>query len=274
MERWNRLLTRPALRSGYSGGNRLQFFTDGDRRFRAVWDDIARAEERVWMETYVYEPDAVGRRTRRALAEAAQRGCDVVLIYDSQGSASVTEDFFRPLREAGGTVVPFNPVYPWHRLQRRLMNPLHRDHRKLLIVDDRVAYTGGANISEQYAGTEFGTGRFVDVLLRGEGPAVRALGKVFLQSLREATSATGERAAPSLPRSRGEGAPACVLGLNARLNRKALDRLLREAVGQAQERCLVTAAYFIAPPWLRKTLARSCTSTSPGARRPASQAAL
>lgn len=158
MERWNRLLTRPALRSGYSGGNRLQFFTDGDRRFRAVWDDIARAEERVWMETYVYEPDAVGRRTRHALAEAAQRGCDVVLIYDSQGSASVTEDFFRPLREAGGTVVPFNPVYPWHRLQRRLMNPLHRDHRKLLIVDDRAAYTGGANISEQYAGTEFGTG--------------------------------------------------------------------------------------------------------------------
>lgn len=139
MERWNRLLTRPALRSGYSGGNRLQFFTDGDRTFRAVWDDIARAEERVWMETYVYEPDAVGRRTRHALAEAAQRGCDVVLIYDSQGSASVTEDFFRPLREAGGTVLPFNPVYPWHRLQRRLMNPLHRDHRKLLIVDDRVA---------------------------------------------------------------------------------------------------------------------------------------
>lgn len=68
MERWNRLLTRPALRSGYSGGNRPQFFTDGDRTFRAVWDDIARAEERVWMETYVYEPDAVGRRTRRALA--------------------------------------------------------------------------------------------------------------------------------------------------------------------------------------------------------------
>ena len=149
----------------------------------------------------------------------------------------------------------------------------HRGHRRCQLAS-RPDLLYGANISEQYAGTEFGTGRFVDVLLRVEGPAVRALGEAFLQSLREATSATGERAAPSLPRSRGEGAPACVLGLNARLNRKALDRLLREAVGQAQERCLVTAAYFIAPPWLRKTLARSCTSTSPGARRPASQAAL
>lgn len=78
MERWNRLLTRPALRSGYSGGNRPQFFTDGDRTFRAVWDDIARAEERVWMETYVYEEgvpppvaprgDLRHRRARRPLS--------------------------------------------------------------------------------------------------------------------------------------------------------------------------------------------------------------
>jgi cardiolipin synthase len=257
MERWKRLLTRPALRPGYSGRNRLRFFTDGDQTFRALWDDIGRAEERVWMETYVYEPDAVGRRTRRALVKAARRGCDVALIYDSQGSGSVTEEFFRPLREAGGTVVAFNPVFPWHRWRRRLMNPLHRDHRKLLVIDDRAAYTGGANVSEEYAGAGLGTNRFVDVLLRVEGPAVRALGEGFLQSLREATSAAGGRAAPASPQRRDEGTPACVLGLNARLNRNALDRLLREAVEQAQERCFVTAAYFIAPPWLRKALAQA-----------------
>ena len=256
-QRWKRLLTRPALRSGYSEGNRLRLFTDGDRTFRALWEDIDRAGERVWMETYIFEPDAVGRRTLRALTDAAERGCDVALIYDSQGSANTTEEFFRPLREAGGQVVAFCPVYPWHRLRRRLMNPLHRDHRKILIVDDQTAYTGGVNVSEHYAGSELGTGRFTDVLLRMEGPAAQGLAGIFLQSLREATSSVGERSVPARHDGSQEGAPACVLGLDERLSRHALDRLLREAVEQAQERCYVTAAYFIAPPWLRKALARA-----------------
>ena len=263
MERWNRLLTRPALRPGYSEGNRLRLFTDGDRTFQTLWEDIDRAEERVWMETYIFEPDAVGRRTRRALVDAARRGCDVALIYDSQGSSEVTEGFFRPLREAGGEVAAFNPVYPWHRLRRRLMNPLHRDHRKILVVDERTAYTGGANISEHYAGEEWGTGRFIDLLLRVEGPAAGRLASLYLQSFRKAVSArkaassAGGRSAPVRPDSDSEGASACVLGLDERLNQHALDHLLQEAVEQAQERCLVTAAYFIAPPWLRKALARA-----------------
>ncbi len=236
MERWHRLLTRPALRSGYSEGNRLRLFTSGDRMFRTLWTDINQAEERVWMETYIFDP-----------ADAARRGCDVVLIYDSQGSSEVTEAFFRPLREAGGDVVAFNPVYPWHRVRQRLMNPLHRDHRKLLIVDDCTAYTGGANVSGHYAGEEWGTDRFVDLLLRVEGPAVQDLASIFLQSLSKAPSFAGERSVPERHDSDPEGAPACVLGLDERLSQHALDRLLREAVEQAQERCLVTAAYFIAP---------------------------
>lgn len=256
-ERWNRLLTRPALRPGYSKGNRLRLFTGGDRTFRALWDDIDRAEKRVWMETYIFEPDAVGRRTLRALTDAARRGCDVVLIYDSQGSSEVTEEFFRPLREAGGEVAAFNPVYPWHRLRRRLTNPMHRDHRKILIVDDRTAYTGGANVSKHYAGEELGTSRFIDMLLRVEGPAAGRLATLFLQSLREAAPSAGGRSAPARPAGDSEGVPACVLGLDERLSRHALDHLLREAVEQARERCWVTAAYFIAPPWLRKALAKA-----------------
>ena len=255
MERWNHLLTRPALRSNYSEGNRVRLFTDGDHRFRALWTDIDRAEERVWMETFIFEPDAVGRRTLRALTDAARRGCDVVLIYDSQGSSEVTEALFRPLREAGGEVVAFNPVYPWHRAQQRIMNPLHRDHRKILIIDDRTAYTGGANVSRHYAGEECGTGRFIDLLLRVEGPAVQDLARIFLQSLSKVPSSAGERSVPGRRDTDPEGVPACVLGLDKRLDKHALDRLLRKAVKQAQERCLVTAAYFIAPPWLRKALA-------------------
>ena len=255
-ERWKRLLNTSALKEGYTEGNRLQLLTDGDRMFRTLWDDIDRARERVWMETYTFNPDRVGRRTLRALTEAAQRGCDVVLIYDSQGSSDASEAFFRPLREAGGEVVAFSPVYPWHRT-RRLRNPFHRDHRKVTIVDDHTAHVGGANVSEHYAGEALGTNRFIDVFLRVEGPAAQKGATLFLRSLRKATSSASGRSGPPPQVGVQEGAPVCVVDLDQRLNRDALDQLIRQAVHRAQERCLVTEAYFIAPPWLRKALAEA-----------------
>lgn len=241
--------------SGASRGNRLQLYTDGDKSFRALWQDIQQASERVWMEVYIFEPDDVGRRTLDALTDAARRGCDVVLIYDSAGSSNAGESFFRPLRRAGGKVVAFNTLYPWQKVRQHILNPLHRDHRKIVIFDNQVAYTGGANISEDYAGRELGTDKFIDTMLRIEGPAAQDLARLFLKSLREASSLQRRlfSPAPAGP----EGDTVCVVGLNERQHRGSLDQLLRRAIGQVQEHCYIVAAYFVAPPWLRKSLSEA-----------------
>lgn len=256
VEKWTRLLKDEASSTRLTDGNHVTLFTDGDASFRVMWDDMQQARERIWLETYNFDPDAVGRRTIRELTDAAQRGCDVVLIYDSQGSPNMDARLLQPIRDAGGLVVNFNVVYPWRQqLLRRLGHPLHRDHRKILVVDDNIAYSGGRNVSGDYAGEALGSGRFIDTLLRIEGPAARDLGRIFLQSLHKTTH--DDRSLPE-PEPVASGAtPVRALALDARENIRMLDRALKQAIDQAQSRCYVSAAYFVVPPWLRKTLARA-----------------
>lgn len=137
-----------------STGNRLELFCNGDAAFKALWKDIASAEKRVWVEIYILEADYVGKRTVYLLTEAANRGCDVILIYDRFGSSNLPEGFTKPLKEAGGRVVAFNPFSPWRKLGHQAGSILHRDHRKILIVDDDIGFCGGVNLSEKYAGKE------------------------------------------------------------------------------------------------------------------------
>ena len=253
MDRWKNLLENQPPAPQMAPGNRLALLSDGDAAFRAMWQAISEAERRVWLNTYIYAPDAIGKQTLDALVDAAERGCDVILLYDQYGSTSIGRDFTEPLRRAGGRAVAFNPAWPVGRLARRTGYFMHRDHRKNLIVDDDTAFVGGMNINVDYGGEELGTGRFCDVMLRVEGPAVRDLADVFLASLRE----TADLERPRLPETEPlpEGVPVQVLGLDTPENHDALNRALREAVQKARERCYLTTPYFVPPDWLIASLA-------------------
>ncbi len=142
---------------------------------------IASARRFVHLESYVLRGDATGRRFLDALSERAAKGVEVRLLVDAVGSHQLTPGVLIGLRRAGGEVVVFNPLR--HLLPR--WAPRRRDHRKLLIVDGRVAFTGGLNIGDEYdAGpiaSEGETGwRDTHVVVRG--PTVRDLGAVFLES--------------------------------------------------------------------------------------------
>src|SRR5690606_26692456 len=123
------------------------------------------AKERVWLETYIFEPDRLGLVVLAALTRAAERGCDVCLLYDAFGSPRLQKSHTKALEDAGGVAIAFNPL-----LGRRGLPLWLRDHRKVLIADD-VGFTGGMNISEDYAGPHLGNGRFRDTMARLTGPA-------------------------------------------------------------------------------------------------------
>lgn len=247
-----RASTPPADVGGASEGNRLTLTTDGDEAFEQAYDAICRARERVWLETYIVEPDEVGEAAVEALAAAARRGCDVVLLYDRWGSPRFRSRHTAPIREAGGRVAVFNPFWPWRKLGRRVASILHRDHRKILIVDD-VGYCGGRNLTREYGGP--GPERFYDLTLRVEGPAVRDLASVFLDSLHEAT---GEALPlPPAPPSHPEGAFADVLELNRRRRQHDLDRAILDRLEAARERCLLATPYFVPPAWFLEALVRA-----------------
>jgi len=177
---WKHVFSRLLPLGGLSEGNKIALYSDGDMAFSKMCESIGQAKKLVWLEMYIFSMDRIGRLIRDALVDAAQRGCEVLVIYDHFGSPRLNE-FLAPLHKAGGKSFAFNPIWPW----RKHGPLLFRDHRKILIIDGEIGYCGGLNISEEYAGRHLGTNRFRDTLLGIKGPGVADLGKLFVSSLQE-----------------------------------------------------------------------------------------
>lgn len=249
--RWLRTIERLAPLGGTSEGNLVDLFPDGDAALGAMLEAIGGAKRRVWLETYILEPDPLGARFVEALTRAAGRGCEVVLLYDAFGSPRVDEDFLAPIRVAGGVVVAFNPFWSW----RHGIPYFVRDHRKILVVDDEIAFCGGLNLSTDYGGPTLGNGRMRDTLARLAGPAARDLARIFLASLSEAT-----RVGPPLPGApppRDEGFLVQVLGSNARRQVRSIQKSLRQTLHRAEQRCYLTTPYFLPPQHLKRAMLRA-----------------
>jgi len=240
-ERWRSTLRLLRPLGDVSRGNRLTPLHDGDEAFEAMWEAIADARHRVVCTTYILEDDEVGRRTRDRLADAAARGCEVVLQCDAVGSNALGSSFTRPITRHRGRVLFYNPPF---RLRARTSR-LVRNHRKILIVDDEIAFCGGMNISVDYAGERYGTGQFRDVHLRIEGPCVADLAKLVRSSIRSGghrAPAPGER-----PSRRAVGSVVQILESNVRRQRRAIQKAIRFTLHRAVKRCLFTSPYFVPP---------------------------
>lgn len=125
--------------------------------------EIAAAKKSIRLETYIYSDDTLGKRFLDALTSAAQRGVHVQVLFDAVGSWLLPADFFKRVTEAGGEVRQFNPLNLWRFGVR--------DHRKVLVCDDRVAFIGGFNISDEYDGDGVTCG-WCDAGVRVESPVI------------------------------------------------------------------------------------------------------
>jgi cardiolipin synthase len=143
-------------------GNRLELIESGEARLNLLLELIEHAEHSIKMLMYMFNPDPVGERVRDALAAAAARGVEVRLLIDGFGSAAPA-DYFAKLDQAGGEQCVFNPSYG----RRYLL----RNHQKLVVVDDRIAIIGGANIDDTYM-SDRGAKHWRDLWLKIEGPEV------------------------------------------------------------------------------------------------------
>jgi cardiolipin synthase len=261
LSRWRRTAGRLLRLGGESDGNELVLFSDGDRAFETILAAIASATRRVWVETYIFEPDALGKRILAALTAAAQRGCEVRLLVDDLGSSSLRVAHTVDLVKAGGHVCRFNPArvsWLFPQLKSTLLQALPlslRDHRKVIVVDDEHGFIGGMNISEDYAGPTMGNGRFKDTHLLVSGPAAADLGAIFASSWRHTTH---ERLSvpPPMPPS-AHGSHVQILGSDRFLGRRRIQRALAVAINRAQQRIYLTTPYFIPPPRVLSALRRA-----------------
>src|SRR5262249_61332201 len=112
--------------------------------YRGMLAALAEARHSICFETYILAADRTGDRFKDVLIDRARAGVKVRLIYDAVGSFGLSDSWVDELRAAGCAVIDFNPIAPW----RRRFRLSHRDHRKIIVVDDRVGFTGGVNIAD------------------------------------------------------------------------------------------------------------------------------
>lgn len=158
-------------------GNRVVFYYEGAPAFEAKMQAIRKATHHIHLEYFIYQPDETGRQLLELLAAKAREGVEVRLLYDAMGSHRLGRSWLRPLLDVGGQCSVFLPLNPF---RRRIQVNL-RDHRKILVVDGQVAFTGGLNVGDEYLGKvpRFGYWRDTDVRL--EGPAVAGLQRIFTE---------------------------------------------------------------------------------------------
>lgn len=158
-------------------GNSLEVLTNGNCFYEAELGAIRAAEHTINLEAYIFHRGEIGARFRDALAERAKAGVEVKLIIDYIGSFSTFRSYFKDLTAAGGRVKWY------HSLRLDLLPQINnRTHRELLVVDGRVAFIGGAGISDQWFKERGKHPRWRDTVVRAEGPVVASLQSVFAQN--------------------------------------------------------------------------------------------
>ncbi len=162
----------------------VALYVDGSVAFDAMVAGIDAAREEVLLETYILRDDRIGTRVTDALAAAVARGVRVCVLADAIGSAGTDEAFWTQLDERGVQVRRFHRV--WHMP----FEALRRDHRKIIVVDRAIAFTGGMNIGEEYGSSiRSGSHAWRDTFMRVEGTVARELAAVFAEGWDRANGA-------------------------------------------------------------------------------------
>ncbi len=166
----------------FTRGNRLDLLNNGEEFYPAMLREIEAAQLSITIEAYIYWEGDIGRRFAHALAERARAGVRVKILLDAIGSSTIGADILQILDSSGCQVAWYNPIH-WYSIGR--FN--NRTHRKTLVVDGRVGFTGGAGIADQWLGRAQDADHWRDVQIRIEGPAVIPLQTGFAQNWLERT---------------------------------------------------------------------------------------
>ncbi len=224
-------------------GNTVTLYFEGDDVFDDMCRGIATAKRFVNLEMYMFLSDGIGLMIAKALSDKAKEGIRVRVVYDAIGSLSADERMFEEMREAGVQVEIFRPVAPW----RKRSGILGRNHRKNLIVDGRVAFTGGMNLGEVWS-RRHREDAWRDTHMKVEGPAAAACQHFFKESWQKVCGKPVEEPCEYPLGKPGPGTSDCVVvGGSGFCKRRAIRRLYSKAFASATCDVVMTVPYFVPP---------------------------
>ena len=169
----------------YSSRNDIKYFLDGPSALDSLIADIKEAKSSIHIEFYIFANDKTGRLVKRILTEKAKEGVEVRVLYDAVGSITTSKVNFRKLIKAGGKVCQFLPPFLGMPLLNFKAN--YRNHRKICVIDGKVAYTGGFNLRDDHMGKDKKLSPWRDTTIRVEGTSISSFQNIFLSDWRFAT---------------------------------------------------------------------------------------
>ncbi len=226
----------------------VSLLVGGGQTFNAIFDAIRAARRHVHLEYYIFEPDKIGTALRDLLIRKCGEGVEVRLLVDALGSKQLGARFLAPLKEAGAEVGLFHNT----RIGRRLRPVINfRTHRKIVVCDGSVGFTGGLNITDD-EDERTRPDAYHDVHLRLEGNVVRWLQTVFLEdwayATRERKHRTAEDFACLLPPPAPGAHPVQIVASGPDSEREAIHRMIVAAIHFSIERVWITTPYFVPGP--------------------------
>lgn len=234
-------------------GNAVRLLIDGPAAFEAMFAAIERARRSIDLQTYIFEADGLSQRISELLVNKRAQGIEVNVLYDSVGSANTPPEVFQKLTDAGVHVCEFNPVNPAKSLSLSLNN---RGHRKILVIDSEVAFTGGINISKVYSSGSSSPRReakrsddrqqegWRDTQVEVRGPAAAEFQRLFADSWQQQRCPAARALHARESTRRGE-TRVQVIGSSPKDQANPIYQELLSAIRTARKSIYITMAYFV-----------------------------
>ena len=220
-------------------GDAYQVLQNGDAIFPSMLDAINKAKQRISFESFIYSDGEIARLFTAALAAAARRGVQVRIVLDSIGSMDLPRATVKELTDAGVQVVWFNPLASWS-----LEEVNYRTHRKVLVVDGAVAFTGGVGVADHWRGNARNEDEWRDTQFCVTGPAVRAVEAAFYENWLESGGRQAPALDPPLP-ARGAGARSLVVWSNPTSGISNVKLLYLLSLAGARQSLDIQSPYFV-----------------------------
>lgn len=235
------------------GGNSVAVLRNGDEAYPAMLSAIRDAKASIALASYIFRNDEIGRAFIAALAEARRRGVEICVLLDGVGSGYFRPGVLRQLRSAGISAERF--LHSWLPWRMPFLNI--RNHKKLLIVDGKVGFTGGMNIGAEYSANLGGSTPVEDIHIRLDGPIVNQLMESFAQDWSFTTDQALEKEIwwPAIAAAGPLYARGISSGPDAEINK--LETLLGAALLQARKKIRVVTPYFLPDQNLQFALAQA-----------------
>lgn len=233
------------LQNGYAfftQDNRIDIFTEGNRKFDSLFETIAGAKHHIHLMYYIVRDDGLGRRLIAALSDKAKEGVEVRFLYDDIGCARLSKHFFKPLLAAGGQASAFFPS----RIPYVNMRLNFRNHRKLAIIDGTCGYIGGFNVGDEYLGLDSRFGPWRDTHLRIEGSSVLQMQAQFIMDWNLASRIKLNPIEEYFPLPPHEGdAGVQILSSGPNNDREQIKNAYIKVINSAKESVYLQTPYFI-----------------------------